>query len=84
MPNNHGFSIPNEQGMAQQAQREMQARVKDKPLKKIYGIELTEEQETFLKTRFKCQTDANLRNILQRIAVSLINQQRDSIIEEKK
>ena len=42
--NNHGFSIPNEQGIAQQAQREMQARVKDKPLKKIYGIELNEEE----------------------------------------
>jgi len=50
-------------------------------LKKSYAIELTQDQETFLKVRFRCPTDAELRNILQRIAVSLIDKQRESIIE---
>jgi len=76
MANNHGFNIPNEMGIAQQAQREMQARVKNKPLKKTYGIELDEEQEIFLKTRFRCQSDGELRNILRRIAGNLIDKQR--------
>ena len=50
-------------------------------LKKSYAIELTPDQETFLKVRFRCPTDAELGNILQRIAVSLIDKQRESIIE---
>ena len=50
-------------------------------LKKSYAIELTQDQETFLKVRFRCPIDAELGNILQRIAVSLIDKQRESIIE---
>ena len=42
---------------------------------KSYSIELDEAQVNFLKTRFQCQTDSELRNVLQRIAISLINQQ---------
>ena len=42
---------------------------------KTYGIQLTAEQETFLKVRFNCEDDAELRGRLQRIAVSLIDKQ---------
>ena len=72
MPNNHGFRIPNEQGMAQQAQREMQAKVKDKPLKKSFGIELNEEEIYLLKRTFSCQSDVDLRYALQEAITRII------------
>ena len=45
--------------------------------KKSYAIELTLDQETFLKARFHCQTDRELRNVLQKIVISFIDEQQE-------
>ena len=41
-------------------------------LKKSYAIELTSEQENFLKARFKCQDDWELRLSLQKIIDDMV------------
>ena len=52
-------------------------------LKNSYAIELTPGQETFLKVRFNCQTDKELRNVLQRIANSLIEKQWNTFLDDR-
>ena len=52
-------------------------------MKSTYGIELTTNQEKFLKARFGVKTDAELRNKLQQIAEALIRRQAVSPIDDE-